>query len=360
MHYTTIDTFSVTLPITYFRKVVRTDAPIIFARMLGIVPREHVNDLTKGDFISWQEKLSDVLPVDLWGCLLQQFLFDLTGQVIPVDDHVYAGRNSFRNMMKFAGGFVCWGGNNVVFQRDGLPSIRPERVQVYFDATGCEQYLRGSANKRLAAMIKRHAGRITRCDIALDLLDGEQTIGDVLNAYECDLFTYSQRPKAKHIKELGGHGDGETVYIGVRGNGKLLRAYEKGKQLGNPDSVWLRIEVELGSKDREIDPRILVAPDRAFAQAYPYCREVLRLCRDYQGDPDASRLVRITKTKHDTIVTFLIRHAQRGYGALVNYLADLGMDAGQIVQALIREGVHPRRIVALSPSSRRNHRLVDA
>ena len=41
---------------------------------------------------------------------------------------------------------------------------------------------------------------------------------------------------------------GRTLQIGCRTSDKMLRAYEKGKQLGDKNSDWLRIEVELKGK----------------------------------------------------------------------------------------------------------------
>ena len=45
---------------------------------------------------------------------------------------------------------------------------------------------------------------------------------------------------------------GRTLQIGCRSSDKLLRAYEKGKQLGSANSDWLRLEVELKAKHTHI------------------------------------------------------------------------------------------------------------
>jgi len=47
-------------------------------------------------------------------------------------------------------------------------------------------------------------------------------------------------------------GNGRTFYVGKRKNGKLIRIYEKGKQLGDPNSPWVRWEVEQHNRQREI------------------------------------------------------------------------------------------------------------
>lgn len=54
-----------------------------------------------------------------------------------------------------------------------------------------------------------------------------------------------------------------------RASGKFGRFYEKGKQLGDPNSPWVRVEVEWRSQDRYIPYDILVRPGHYLAGAYP-------------------------------------------------------------------------------------------
>ncbi len=48
-----------------------------------------------------------------------------------------------------------------------------------------------------------------------------------------------------------------------------MRIYEKGKQLGDPESPWVRWELELHNTDREIPFDVLLQPGRYVAGAYP-------------------------------------------------------------------------------------------
>ncbi len=61
---------------------------------------------------------------------------------------------------------------------------------------------------------------------------------------------------------------GTTLEIGRRVNGKLVRAYEKGRQLGNVDSEWVRVEIQFGNKDRVIPHEIVLKTDHYFVGAH--------------------------------------------------------------------------------------------
>ena len=75
-------------------------------------------------------------------------------------------------------------------------------------------------------------------------------------------------PRSKLIDDLGS-GEGKTLYVGNRKNGKLCRVYEKGRQLGNPSSPWVRVEVEFRNKSRVIPWDTLINPGHYLAGAYP-------------------------------------------------------------------------------------------
>jgi len=62
---------------------------------------------------------------------------------------------------------------------------------------------------------------------------------------------------------------GRTLYIGSRESGKLLRVYEKGKQMGNPKDKWVRWELELHSSQRIIPLDTIIKPSEYLAGAYP-------------------------------------------------------------------------------------------
>ena len=56
-------------------------------------------------------------------------------------------------------------------------------------------------------------------------------------------------------------------YLRKTENGKLMRIYEKGKQLGDATSPWVRWELELHNKSRVIPFDVLTAPGQYVAGA---------------------------------------------------------------------------------------------
>ncbi len=115
-----------------------------------------------------------------------------------------------------------------------------------------------------------NAARITRIDLAHDDLTGEHLNIEKARLWlDEGLFTTGGRvPSARLIDDLGSN-KGKTLYVGQRQNGKLCRVYEKGKQLGDPQSPWCRAEVEFRGKSRQIPHDVLVRPGNYFAGAYP-------------------------------------------------------------------------------------------
>lgn len=69
----------------------------------------------------------------------------------------------------------------------------------------------------------------------------------VLN--KCRQYAFNSLPALLKWAQRAPDGRGRTFYVGRRENGKLLRVYEKGKQLGAENSPWVRIELELHNKD---------------------------------------------------------------------------------------------------------------
>jgi phage replication initiation protein len=76
--------------------------------------------------------------------------------------------------------------------------------------------------------------KITRVDLAHDDFAGVYNIVAGLEMLALGQFNTNGRPpNAQYIDDFDS-GKGKTLYIGNRDNGKLLRIYEKGKQLGDP------------------------------------------------------------------------------------------------------------------------------
>lgn len=136
-----------------------------------------------------------------------------------------------------------------------------------------------SAHKlaQVAVLLESFGARLTRLDCAVDDYDGRfLTVERLRKWYGQGKFISNGRPpKATFISDEGS-GGGCTFYVGSRGAGKILRCYEKGKQLGDPSSPWVRVEIQLGNKMRELPWEALSRPADVIAGAYPALSAVSR------------------------------------------------------------------------------------
>ena len=176
---------------------------------------------------------------------------------------------------------------------------------------------------------------ITRIDLAHDDLEAK-TI-DIARGRELltqGKFAFGGRPPKAHLVDDLGSGAGKTLYVGSRVSGKLLRIYEKGKQLGCPSSPWVRVEVELRNKGRDIPWDVATSPERYLAGAYPALAFLsTEQCR-------LRTLQRATEISYQTMVKNL--RTQSGKALCVMTRVHKG-DAAAVLVRVIREGV-PKRL----------------
>ena len=125
--------------------------------------------------------------------------------------------------------------------------------------------------KAVYATMQDLDARITRADTALDLFEGF-TLDQFDDLYFAGEFNCGGRIPTRRLIESGNyndvHANGRSLYLGKKANGKELCIYEKGKQLGKPDSEWLRIEIRFGNRDRVIPHEIVLDPTRFFAGGF--------------------------------------------------------------------------------------------
>jgi phage replication initiation protein len=126
--------------------------------------------------------------------------------------------------------------------------------------------------------------------------------------------------------------DGRTIYIGTRGN-KILRCYEKGKQLDDPVSPWVRVELELRNKNRLLPWDMLTRPGQYLAGAYP-CLSFL--------SKEQSKL-RTTQKATTISLECMTSNAARLSGKAINVLMQLHEDPRTVVDLLRRDGI-PKRL----------------
>jgi len=185
---------------------------------------------------------------------------------------------------------------------------------------------------RFHGWLQSVGAHITRVDLAHDDFDGTHSVREARALEESAWVTRGRPPKRKFIDDLGS-GDGCTFYVGNRKNGKLLRVYAKGKELGDPTSEWARWEGELRNTDQEIPLDVLLEPGKYLAAMYPACGWISQVqCR-----------IKRLKATWDISKEHLIKHCRSAYGRLLNVLEGAGEEAGEIVELLRRPGV-PRRL----------------
>ncbi|XQA67131.1 replication initiation factor domain-containing protein [Xanthomonas sacchari] len=110
---------------------------------------------------------------------------------------------------------------------------------------------------------------LTRLDIAVDDLTGESfDIHRFHDLYLTGAFTMNGRPPEGSFHDDLGSNKGCSLYIGRKGH-KQLNVYEKGKQLGDPDSKHTRCELRLYAKRIDLPLDALIHPGKYFGAAYP-------------------------------------------------------------------------------------------
>jgi len=185
--------------------------------------------------------------------------------------------------------------------------------------------------------------RITRADTALDLLEGF-TLDQFDDLYRSGEFNCGGRIPTRRYFEGGHSGDlhalGRTLYLGKKANGKELCIYEKGKQLGDPSSEWLRIEIRFGNKDRVIPHDIVINPTTYFAGAFIALEDLVesiktRIKTDQRDVVSEERTVVLKRLTHYLVTA---------YGKTIYQLAhELGMDYKALYDLLHVPGV-PHRL----------------
>lgn len=289
------------------------------------------------DLIIIDEVLKDPTTDDNWFLWLafSQFLSDLFGPAVPPASDFTTGRNFFQWSLPLTDrcGFVAFGGNNKVVDCTGKEKIRPERLQVYLSGEGCRRVKDWKQVYHVLQAFEEYSPKITRVDIAYDDHEGQRDVDFAADSYRAGLFAGGGRPpKGQRIDDMGS-GDGNTFYVGSRDSGRYLRVYEKGKQLGDSTSPWVRWEIELSAKQIDIPLQVLLYPRRYLAGSYP--------CLDWIA---RARLIIETAKKREHIeFEHLVSHGRRAYGALINYmLTKREMTNDEIVGALLRNAIPGR------------------
>lgn len=178
--------------------------------------------------------------------------------------------------------------------------------------------------------------KITRWDGAVDDYEGLHTVDLSVELYLNGKFNAGgNRPTNERKGDwLIPDGRGRTFEVGKRENGKMMRIYEKGMQLGAKWHPWVRWELELHSVNRVIPWDVIFEPGKYVAGSYP---KALGWVHD-----EMHRIRTIQKTTQISY-DYLTECASIGYGKHINVMLEIEGSADKVVQKLIRDGI-PKRL----------------
>lgn len=191
--------------------------------------------------------------------------------------------------------------------------------------------------QKLSEILQRFV--ITRVDVAYDDIEGRKYSTDqALIDYQDGLYTCGGRwPSCEQRGNwIFPDGKGRTFYVGRRENGKLLRVYEKGRQLGEAASPWVRVELELHNKDRLIPFEILLRPGAYLAGAYP----ALEWVAEGNVTEKIKTLTKVLEITYDNAV----KHLVRSYGGLLKMISEVESEGLAVLVPLFQDRPEPRRV----------------
>jgi phage replication initiation protein len=193
--------------------------------------------------------------------------------------------------------------------------------------------------------------KLSRVDLAADYYNNGPSHAEFEAAYHRGEFVRQQRhinskdawPNYQvygcvHTKR--GLDAGITDAVGVRTSDLYLRRYDKGRELGDTNSTWSRVELEMKSKDTLIPLDVLINPAKYFCQ-YPYLKN---LCSS-----DAERLVS-TRLAAEITVETAKEIVKRQFGKYLRVLRGLAeSDEALIDQLQSDEDEWPARLAKIAP-----------
>lgn len=203
-------------------------------------------------------------------------------EIVPVTDDQVMIAMSNRLDGIFGFGITAKRDNGVNFYRDsyvigdgyGFVGHGGQRstILVMLNGTGCAAAKEGWEIRLRSFLEFADRARITRVDLAHDDFTGETySVDQADQDHTAGLFNCGGRnPDCEYRGNWKNpNGKGRTFQVGNRKNGKFARIYEKGREQGDKNSEWVRIEAEFKSVDRVIPFDVLTEPGAYLAAAYP-------------------------------------------------------------------------------------------
>lgn len=258
--------------------------------------------ISMDDFIPRSKhELSDTALEDYVINQISRKLLKIIGFAIDVENQT--GRNFYKRSFSIEhnAGFVCIGGQK-------------NTVLIMINGTGCNYANIDFEFDLFDWLDSLKVATITRIDLAYDSLDKTFLTVDLFDQIHSN-GGFNKGGRNPEIEYRGNwkkpNGKGRTLYIGSRQSSKFCRIYEKGKQLGDQDSIWLRIEVEFKSRDIYIPLSVLLHPTDYMVAAYP-CFYLIE---------EDTPLDKYEVRDKNELITFAqaIRLVQRQYGRYIHF-----------------------------------------
>lgn len=261
-----------------------------------------------------------------------RYLFEGTGLVLAAEagpGSFYAYKYLLTNVWGEVAGMVELGGE-LTLRKGGRPSLRFELTGL-----GCGLFEhRGDASAdhaqrwcALRAKLERVGTMLTRVDTAFDDFDGERNLALARCMYEVGEFDYSfggerKRPQFKSFDASKG---GSTFYVGHSSSEKQLRVYEKGKQLGDEESAWVRWELQMRSSTRKRICLDVLSDPLSYMRGAFQCLDFVASCM---------RRLEVTQEVTKATAKSVLRHVRRQYGATLHQVVKLAPCAEDLLQLI--------------------------
>ncbi len=267
------------------------------------------------------------------------FTFDLPDNSESINEFRYhlssALGRAFEKLSEVGKGKLGFRRSFNIGETGGIFAIgsQQDKALVSFSGTTCQFVSKQGWANLVELMTSFYDGKITRWDGAVDDFEGIHSIDWAVSQYHAGGFsTGGNRPYTlQHGDWIVRNGNGRTFEVGRRRNGKFLRIYEKGKEQGDPSSVWVRWELQLSKRGRRIPWRVLLTPGQFVAGAY--------LCTRWVAN-EVERIKTFQKKKEANI-NHLKYWCSKTYGGLVRELAET-MTPEEIVECLKSPDVSKR------------------
>lgn len=288
------------------------------------------------------DKEKELLAFDVSGVIAQQ-LGMMFGQEYSELEYTGKGANFYRYAFRIGDikeplGLIC------------LDNKKTDTILIMLYGAGCRNMPDAWEHifyNYLQMMTKNP--KITRIDLAHDDFEGAYSSPEKANKADTQgkFALTNKKPSVQLLGDWKRHsGKGRTIQVGTREGGKLFRGYEKGKQLGDSDSLWFRSEVELSNKNRVIPLDVLTDPTGYFVGCYPYCMELIENAHEYS--PTEKRIMVIEKIAKITFekAKQIVKHQ---FGKYLRVFRDYYTDK-QILDMLVtdKSDYYPERLATIN------------